>query len=81
MLILAHEKQTQNIMYLLKVQLPGVSFRTTSMNRMAEQDMTARRGSNLSITRSLNHTLLYHLFLNKWDRNVQNENHAVLKKT
>ena len=30
---------------------------------------------------ALKYTLLYCLFLNKWDHNLQNEHHAVFKKT
>ena len=35
----------------------------------------------LQHSHTLKHMLLYHLFYSKWDHDLQNEHHAVLKKT
>ena len=47
-----------------------------TQNMNAEQDMTARCGSELSITRysssALKQTLLYCLIYSKWDHYLQN---------
>lgn len=44
-------------------------------------NMRTQSGSNFSSSLTLQHSLLYHLFLPKLIHNLQNEHHAVLKNT